>query len=205
MSKPKFSDIQHLFNNMILPFHEIERDMPLPVASKRNDNDAEHSWSLALLAIALAPQTDKTLDVGKVCIFSVIHDLVEIYAGDTSVWGPEEMLANKAAREEAAVAEIQKQFNAFPNLGDWIEQYERKDTPEAKFVYALDKFLNLLIRSTDQGEYFRNKRINLDRFKKQVVSHRRKAHHHPEVGKYYDELLEIFYKNPQFFAQGDNK
>lgn len=205
MPKPQLADIQHLLNSMIIPFHEIERDMPLPVASKRNDNDAEHSWSLSLLAIALAPQIDKSLDVGKVCIFAVVHDLVEIYAGDTSVWGPAEELKTKAKREEAAVTEIQKQFGAFPMLGEWIEQYEHKGTPEAKFVYALDKFLNLLVRSTDKGEYFHANKITMERFNKFAPVHRRKAHSHVAVGEYYDELLDIFYKNPHFFAQGDNK
>lgn len=76
MSQPDFSDIQQLVRQLVLPFYTLERDLPLPIQNHRNENDAEHSWSLALLACSLAPEIDPQLDVGKICQYAVVHDLV---------------------------------------------------------------------------------------------------------------------------------
>lgn len=198
---PTLADIDHLLRDLIVPFDEIERDMPLPVPSYRNENDAEHSWSLALLTSVLAPEVDSKLDVGRATILAVAHDLVELYAGDTSFWGDAAHKASKAAREEQAVRKITENFNAFPALHSYIHEYENKQTNEALFVYALDKFLNLLIRRTDKGKYFRLKKIDVERFKNNIMEHRQKAHSHPAVGLYYDELLQLFFDHPEHFYQ----
>src|SRR3712207_5365806 len=96
-------DIKSLFHKIIIPFHTIERDTTLPLANHRSDNDAEHSWSLSLMAVALAPEINPQLDVGKISIFATVHDLVEIYAGDTSVWAEPALQDNKAQREKEAL------------------------------------------------------------------------------------------------------
>ncbi len=197
-SKPEFKDIQKLLNELILPFYEIDRDLYLPIQNHRRENDAEHSWSLALLAMALAPEVDESLDVGKVAMFAVVHDLVEVYAGDTSVWAAKEEHATKAQREKAAAATINKRFTRFASIGKTIDEYESKKSPEAKFVWALDKFLALLMLYEDGGYYYHHHKITYEQFEKQFVTHRKKAHADPVVKEYYEQLRKKF-SDPKYF------
>lgn len=204
MSKPSFEEVEKLLRQAILPFYEIIRDISVPIKPRRLENDAEHSWSLALLACALAPEIDSKLDVGKVCMFAVVHDLVEIYAGDTSVWSDEEKLLSKAKREEAAIEEIIVNFSAFPWVSQTVESYERKDTAEAQYVYALDKFLNLLIIYADKNLHnIENYKTTKEMFDRQLIPHRQKAHSHPAVGEYYEQLRAAFDAHPEYFYQGE--
>ncbi len=197
--------IKQFFRKVIIPFHIIERDTTLPLPGHRPDNDAEHSWSLGILAVALAPEVDKSLNVGLVSIYATVHDLVEVYAGDTSVWADKKHLASKKEREEEALQQLKSDFPLFPNLFKYIDEYEKRDTDEAKFIYALDKFLNLLTIIEDEGYYYREKyRITKNMYEQQLESHRAKAHSHPVVAKYYDELRELFDNNPKHFYQNES-
>jgi len=200
MSKPSFEDLQVFLRDLILPFYEIERDLSLPIQNHRNENDAEHSWGLAVMALSLAPQIDKKLDVGKIAIYAIVHDLVEVFAGDTSVWAAPEALASKNEREQAAIKVLAKRFPKFPALSQFITDYDRKDTPEAKFVFALDKFLALLTLYEDKGYYYLNNKITKERFEKQFEVHRKKAHSHDNVAEYYEELRAAFDAHPEYFS-----
>lgn len=202
MSKPSFEDIQKLLNELVLPFYEIRRDISVPTKRRRLENDAEHSWALAFLACALAPEIDTKLDVGKVCIFAVLHDVVEIYAGDTSVWSHEEHIATKSKREKQAIKKIATDLPMFPLITQTIKAYERKDSTEAKFIYALDKFLNNLVIYADKNLHnLENHKLTKERFDTFIIPHRKKAHSHPEVGKYYDQLTAAFNAHPEYFYQ----
>src|SRR5438105_2221565 len=108
MPKPSHSQIAQLLRDLIVPFHLIFRDSNIPIGKQRPENDAEHSWSLAVLACSLAPEIDSTLDTGKVCQFAVAHDLLEVYAGDTSVFAGSKHCATKAIREEKALQRLAK-------------------------------------------------------------------------------------------------
>ncbi len=205
MAKPTFSDINNLLRELILPFYEIERDLSLPIQDHRNETDAEHSWGLAMMVCALAPQIDPKLDVGKACMLAVVHDLVEIYAGDTSVWAAASDHATKHDREQKALKTIKQKFPVFPNLTDLISEYENKETAEARFVWALDKFIALLTLYEDKGYYYLRDKIPKERFEKQFVEHRKKAHAHPIVKEYYEELRSAFDAHPEYFHQAKVK
>lgn len=201
MSRPSFDDIRKLYWKLIIPFHQIERDMPLPIRNHQNDNDAEHSWSLSFMAVALASEVDSSLDVGMVALYATVHDIVEVYAGDTSIWAQEEYLNSKQEREQAAVKTIKSELPAFPSLAAFIEKYESKDSKEARFVFALDKFLNLLNLYEDKGYYYHKHKITADQLKERLVNHKEKAQSHPEVARYYNQLHEAFFSHPEFFYE----
>ncbi|HLC91665.1 MAG TPA: HD domain-containing protein [Candidatus Saccharimonadales bacterium] len=201
MSQPSFEDLEDFLQNLILPFYEIERDLSLPIQNHRNENDAEHSWGLAVMALSLAPQIDPDLDIGKVTIYAVIHDLVEIFAGDTSVWAEQKHLDSKQSREKEAMKLLATRFSKFPYLIKSIQDYNKKDNSEAKFVYALDKFLALLTLYKDKGYYYLRGRITKQRFDKQFVLHRKKAHSHPDIAYYYEQLVKSFDNHPEYFYQ----
>ncbi len=199
MSRPSLGDIKKLFHEVIIPFHEIERDTTLPLPNHRSDNDAEHSWSLSLMAISLAPEIDIKLDLGLICIYATIHDLVEVYAGDTSVWANDKILVSKKDRETKALEKLKSEFPKFLKMIRYIEDYQKLNTNEARFVYALDKFLNILCIVEDNGYYYKINKITKQRYQAQLASHKLKAHLYPAIGTYYDELRIRFDKDPNHF------
>ena len=121
--------------------------------TSRLENDAEHSWHMALAAMVLAEHSnDQKLDMLKVIKMIIIHDLVEIDAGDTFAYDPQGHL-DKAERETRAADRI---FGLLPQeLGDefrslW-DDFEHKGTPEAKFANALDSFMPILHNYHTEG------------------------------------------------------
>lgn len=199
MKKPTHANIDKLICNIILPFYHVKRDMPLPIGERRLENDAEHSWSLAFLASALAPQIDPVLDVGKIAQFAIVHDIVEVYAQDTSVFANEDDLNSKHEREALALSRIAAEFPQFPWIVKTIEEYERRDTNEARFVYALDKYIAIAYDYIDEGKLFRERKVTLDEYNGHLVSHRKKAHTHDKVAEYYEEVRALLDANPEFF------
>ncbi|MCA9336221.1 MAG: HD domain-containing protein [Candidatus Saccharibacteria bacterium] len=195
------SEIEHLLRTIILPFYHIKRDMPLPIGERRFENDAEHSWSIALLACALAPQIDAKLDVGKIAQFATVHDLVEVYAGDTFAFGDKEHIATKHEREAKAIKRLTAEFKHFPWMIDTIEEYERRESNEAQFVYAIDKYIAIAYDYIDQGKYLKESKITKAKYADLLSNHRKKAHSHPLIGKYYDEVRDLLDADPAHFYE----
>lgn len=129
------------FMQLLISFQHIER-MAYVQGFDRGENDAEHSYQLAMLARFVIADNKLPLDLHKVMLYALAHDLVEVHAGDTFAFTKdEELRANKKDRELAALAQIKKDFPHFTSLTDAIEWYENKLDPESKFVYALDKII----------------------------------------------------------------
>ncbi len=198
--QPKFRDLEKVMRELIVPFYEIERAIPLLLKKgRRNENDAEHSWSVALMACLLAEHIDSSLDIGKVCQFAVVHDLAEIYAGDTNVFGPEDEHQTKQEREERALRELQNDFAHFPWLVTTLTAYEQQNTAEAKFVRSIDKLVPLLFDYITEGIYFREHKYTLEDYKAGIERPRQKAKAHPGAFIYHEEVLAKLVANPQFF------
>jgi 5'-deoxynucleotidase YfbR-like HD superfamily hydrolase len=200
MKQPDLREVQRIFDELVFPFYGVKRDMYVPTEGNRSENDAEHSWSLAFMALMLTPKIDCKLDVQKVVTYAIIHDLNEIYAGDTSVWAKSEDRSTKQDREEASMEKIKLDFLEYPHLLKYLLDYRKRVDSEAKFVYALDKFHNWL--TAYSGGYFKYKKvkkITQEQALKKLAEARPKAFIHPEVGKYFDDLIEAFKQRPEFF------
>lgn len=120
---------------------------------KRKENDAEHSWHLAIAAFLLKEYVAEDVNVMKVMIMVLIHDLVEIDAGDTYAYDAEGA-KTKRAREVAAADRIfgmlpEDQGGYFRELWDEFEAYESDD---AKFAHLLDNFQPLLLNHESNGK-----------------------------------------------------
>jgi len=118
----------------------------------RSENTAEHSWHAALSAFLLAPYANEQVDIHKVTRMLLIHDLVEIEAGDTSVYDKEGIALQEQAEKEAADIV----FNKLPeDLADDLRQlwdeFETRQTPDAKYAKAIDRFLPLLSHFKNNG------------------------------------------------------
>lgn len=113
--------------------------------AERLENSAEHSWSLAIMAIVFREAADMPVDLGRVLELVAAHDLVEIDAGDTFCY---DVAGNvdKPAREAAAADRL---FGLLPEstsavFRDRWDEFERRQTPESKFANALDRLLPLI-------------------------------------------------------------
>ncbi|MBN8825847.1 MULTISPECIES: HD family hydrolase [unclassified Spirosoma] len=120
--------------------------------SDRNENDAEHSWHLALMAIVLVEHANFPVDLLKVIKMLLIHDLVEIDAGDTFIYDTQKSHDNTAEEREAA----KRIFGLLPDeqatelITIW-EEFEEQQTNEAKFARAMDRLEPLLQNTSNQG------------------------------------------------------
>lgn len=120
--------------------------------SDRNENDAEHSWHLAMMTIVLAEHSDKPIDILKVLKMVLIHDIVEIDAGDIFLYDTSKNHNNTVQERIAAQrifgllpAEQAKEFIAI-----W-EEFEKGITDEAKFAKSMDRFEPLLQNTSNNG------------------------------------------------------
>lgn len=122
-----------------------------------SESDTDHTVMLGLLACAFAERFAPELDRGKIAQFAFVHDFVEVYAGDTSTAHimTESDKAGKDAREAAALARIRTELDGeFPWVGQTLEEYERLDTPEARFVKVVDKALPKITNILNKGATF---------------------------------------------------
>ena len=130
---------------------KIIRQTPLSDAS-REENDAEHSWHIALMAYLLQEYAQESVEVSKVMLMVLIHDLVEIDAGDTYAYD-EEGAKTKDERERKAADRI---FGLLPeDQGVYLkalwEEFEAYETAEAKYAHMLDNFQPLLLNDAAGG------------------------------------------------------
>lgn len=123
---------------------------------ERFENDAEHAWHMAMMALLLSDYSNEKVDQFKVVSILLVHDLVEVYAGDTFAYDIEGMKTQR----ERELAAADKLFAQLPeNLGQKIrslwDEFEEWETPEAKFAHALDNFQPLLLQNASGGRAWR--------------------------------------------------
>jgi putative hydrolase of HD superfamily len=120
--------------------------------SDRKENDAEHSWHLAMMTIVLAEHSDQPIDVLKVVKMVLIHDIVEIDAGDTFIY---DTVKNHTNSDEEGIA-AKRIFGLLPNeqakafIELW-QEFEDGVTNEAKFAKSMDRFEPLLQNTSNNG------------------------------------------------------
>ena len=122
----------------------------------RNENDAEHAWHMAIMAYLLREYSNEPVDIGKVMLMCLIHDIVEIEAGDTYAYD-EENKKTQAAREEAAKQHL---FGMLPEdqaaeLMALFDEFEAYETAESKFARAMDNLQPLILNDSNGGEDWR--------------------------------------------------
>lgn len=123
----------------------------------RRENSAEHSWHLAAMALALGGHAPPGTDLNRVTAMVVLHDIVEIDAGDLYAYAPE---ADQASYREAEVAAAERIFGLLPpaRAGEmraiW-EEFEERRTPEARFARALDRLQPMLLNYRTGGRGWR--------------------------------------------------
>ncbi|MBR5980081.1 MAG: HD domain-containing protein [Oscillospiraceae bacterium] len=122
----------------------------------RNENDAEHAWHMAIMAYLFREYSNEPIDISRVMLMCLIHDLVEIDAGDTYAYDPA-LKATQKEREEKAKERIfsilpedqKKEFTAL------FDEFEARETADARFARAMDNFQPLLLNNDNGGNDWR--------------------------------------------------
>lgn len=154
----------------------------------RRENDAEHAWHMALMIYLLKEYVNEEFDLAKAMMMALIHDVVEIDAGDTFAYD-EEGLATQREREEKAADRI---FGLLPEdqnaeLRGLFEEFEAQETKEARFVKVMDNFQPLLLNDSNGGEDWRIRTIK----KSQVMKRQEKTElGSVEIWKYIRNMIE---------------
>lgn len=142
----------------------VERRNWLADGSRR-ENTAEHSWHLGIAAMIMAPFATEAFDLGTAVCMALVHDIVEIDAGDTFAYDQGDGLASKEAREQAAADRL---FGLLPaamgaRFRELWDEYERGDTPEARYVMAVDRMAPMLLNLAEGGSTWREHGITRSR------------------------------------------
>lgn len=130
----------------------------------RQENDAEHSWHLAVMALLLAEHADEPVDVARVVAMVLVHDLVEIDAGDTFIYD-QAANADKEERERLAAERI---FNLLPadqagHFRALWDEFEARETADSRFANAIDRLQPVLLNVATKGLRWRANGITADR------------------------------------------
>lgn len=130
--------------------------------SSRKENDAEHAWHMALMTILLSEYANEKIDVLKTISMILIHDIVEIDAGDTYAYDE----VNKKTQAEREKKAADRLFNMLPEdqakkmYELWLE-FEARETPEAKFARTMDNLQPMMLNDASNGKSWRERGIKL--------------------------------------------
>ena len=158
----------------------------------RYENDTEHSYQLAMLALYIVNSQKLDLNHELILKYALIHDLVEVYAGDTYIYSTDTKEINsKEEREKKAMRQLKREFPEFPELHKIIKDYETKINKESRFIYSLDKIQPILNVYTDNGKTFKQEGVTLQML---IDCKKDKVAVSPEVKIYFDELIKLLKK-----------
>ena len=155
---------------------------------RRQENDAEHAWHMAIMIYLLKEYANEEFDVAKAMMMALIHDIVEIDAGDTYAYDTKN-LATQEEREEKAANRI---FGMLPDeqkkeMLDLFYEFEEGKTPEAKFAKTMDNFQPILLNDSNNGKDWRVHQIK----KSQVVNRQKSSQlGSKDIWEYTSELIE---------------
>ena len=155
---------------------------------RRQENDAEHAWHMAVMIYLLKEYANEEFDVAKSMMMALIHDIVEIDAGDTYAYDTKNLETQKEREEKAAerifglLPEEQKQ-----ELKGLFEEFEACESSEAKFARVMDNFQPILLNDSNNGEDWKVHKI-----KKSQVENRQKSSQlgSKDIWEYTSELIE---------------
>jgi putative hydrolase of HD superfamily len=154
------------------------------MGTQRQENSAEHSWHFAIAALSLAPYASDEVDIQRVIQMALLHDIVEIDAGDVMVYD----LAARAAIHDQEVAAAKRLFGILPEPQRGVftalwQEYEAGESADARFALVLDRCMPMLMNLHNGGQSWVENDISLQ----QVLGRNTMiADIHPELWHYLE-------------------
>lgn len=169
---------------------------------QRKENDAEHAWHMAVMALLLQEYANEEIDLLRTVSMILVHDLVEIYAGDTYAYDEE----GKKHQKEREAESAERLYRMLPEdqkeqlYGLWRE-FEEQQTPESRFAKTMDNIQPLVLNDATQGRSWREHGVRLD----QILHRNRNTAKGSEVLWEYarQELIEPGVRNGAIRVEGD--
>lgn len=123
---------------------------------RRQENDAEHAWHMGVMACLLKEYANEPFDLARTLLMILLHDVVEIDAGDTYAYDPDAVKTQREREKKAA----DRIFGLLPEdqareFRDLFEEFDQGDTPEARYAHALDNFQPILLNDANNGKDWR--------------------------------------------------
>jgi putative hydrolases of HD superfamily len=151
----------------------ILRQTPIADGSRR-ENTAEHSWHLAMFAMVLAEHSPEPVDVSRVITMLLIHDLVEIDAGDTFIYAASDPNV-AAAQERAEQAAADRIFSLLPidqsaRLRALWEEFEAKGSADSRFAKTIDRLQPMLLNQVSGGGSWKTHSITADKTRRLIAT-----------------------------------
>jgi putative hydrolase of HD superfamily len=170
----------------------------LVIGGSRQENSAEHSWHLAVMAVLLSEHAREAVDVQRVVKMLLIHDVVEIDAGDTFCYDA----AASIGKEERERRAAERLFGLLPEeqakeLRDLWEEFEARGTAEAQFANALDRLQGLLQNYHNNGGTWRLHQVSREQVLKRMEPIRDAS---PELWTYVLQVIEEVYAGREVIA-----
>ncbi len=134
--------------------------------ARRMEDDAEHAWHMAIMAIMLSEYSNEKIDVLKTVSMLLVHDLVEIYAGDTYAYAG----VSKQEQHDREAQSADRLFGMIPEEGKKLralwDEFERADTPEARFAHTLDNIQPMMLNDYTGGKAWKEHGVHLSQILK---------------------------------------
>ena len=187
------------FAEFLNRFSAIKRNVTLSSTGER-ENDAEHSFQVALVSWQIAEGLKLSLDIGLLLKYALVHDLVEVYAGDTDPFiSPKEYIASKDAREEESRLRIQNEFSSFTSLHKVIASYKTLSDDESKLVHLVDKMLSDINTVLSSDPYYTANRVTREAWRTWIDAKIQKAHiDNKDVSTFVETFLSYVEKSVTF-------
>jgi putative hydrolases of HD superfamily len=171
----------------ILSLHSVKRKVNVPGRNGNDETDTEHSYSLAMLAWFLSPNFPE-LSTEKLLKMSLVHDFMEVYSGDVFSYADQSALNQQVQDEQQAIEKLKTEWPDFTGMLEVISEYEACETPEAKFMHALDKLQPTIMDSLDSWRAVKGLGIDDEKYwskKRELMKMS------PKLEPYFTELQNI--------------
>lgn len=179
-------------SSFTMDFSKVERKVYKP-QTESFETDSEHSFQLAMVCWYVNQKLSLGYSTEIILKYSLVHDLVEVYAGDTFFFD-EKAREDKEDRERIALEKIAERFADFGEMIDSIKQYEAREDDESKFVYAMDKIIPLINIYLDSGRIWKEIGIS---YEKLIELKDSKVKISPEVYDLFLDLQNLLLLNKQ--------
>ncbi len=175
----------------------LKRNHFLPGTEQKED-DASHSYSVAMIAWKLHNELAPQLKLEIIMQYAMIHDFVEIHAGDVNTFAPQEAKLQKVINERAALEQLAAEYAQWPQFVDTLRRYEAKEDEESRFVWSCDKIQALLQGQLDEWRCYYEFPISDETFAAKLKEFQPDIH--PALAEFFATLTEgciDSYHNPR--------
>jgi putative hydrolase of HD superfamily len=151
------------FQKILKKFNSIYRDVGSLHKAGDLDNDVEHSYRVAMLCWMLIDEYKLKYDVNKVIRYALVHDLVEVYAGDASIYSNYSQ-KDKEKKEHNSFLKLKKEFPKLKSIWSNILDYEKRKDEESKFVYLIEKLEPVLVVLLSEKDHWIKRKVTFEDF-----------------------------------------